>query len=753
MTADLAFRRSAYALVLTAMATLGAAEVFGPSPTGAPPVVAAFLLVVVAPLATVSAWRRAGGLSRAAVNVLSLACLPVAAADWFFLSGDLLLALAHLLFLVQVARLQQRKSARDWFQLFAVSLMHMVVAVVTSVDLWIAAPLAVYLTLGVATLMLWHFRVEAEMAPPGEGEFIHRAGFLRPRTAGAMAATAVAVLLFTAAFFVVMPRFAGAGLGFLRRDHAALTGFSGRVELGDVVALSRSEAPALWVAPEPGMAQPLYMRGMALPTYRRENGGTGAWVWSGGQEAGGGSPVAAATVTVVNPSEEDGSTFDLPRRRLEADQTHALREMQVLRMPHAATAALFSVGEPARFRFSGVAPRALRMDRAGNLTVSGARVAESSLDYRVTARVPEVPDEVLASRAAVAPPGEGGAGLYLEVPDALRNDRRWRDLARDLAAGARTAHERVTRVKGWLQRSCEYSLAVRPTPGVEPVTDFVFNTRRGYCEYFAAAMVLLLRLEFIPARLATGYAGGEWNSMSERLLFRQSHAHAWVEVPFAGVGWVTFDPTPETSAPVASDIPLLARVADWLAYRWNAYVVQFSAGTQEEMVSAGRRWAASALDRWQATWADLRAGFGGRGGRANTFAGLTRPAAVALAALAAGVVAWAVWRRRVRFFGARAGQAGGKAVAVPFYRALLHLLRREGLQPTEGETAREFAGRAAAPLGPERATAALVLTLAYERVRFGRAVLSPADRAEVERGLGVVGRRSGRERENRFTSR
>jgi protein-glutamine gamma-glutamyltransferase len=79
--------------------------------------------------------------------------------------------------------------------------------------------------------------------------------------------------------------------------------------------------------------------------------------------------------------------------------------------------------------------------------------------------------------------------------------------------------------------------------GADPVDDFLFNTREGFCGHYASAFVVLMRAAGVPARVVTGYLGGEWNPIGGYLLVRQSDAHAWAEVWLTGHGWTRVDPT------------------------------------------------------------------------------------------------------------------------------------------------------------------------------------------------------------------
>jgi transglutaminase-like putative cysteine protease len=131
---------------------------------------------------------------------------------------------------------------------------------------------------------------------------------------------------------------------------------------------------------------------------------------------------------------------------------------------------------------------------------------------------------------------------YLALP-AL--PARVRALAQRLAAGQPTRYDRVMAVHRFLRTHYRYDLTIPPQarPG-DAVDHFLFVERRGYCEHFASAMVVLLRAAGIPARLVTGYTSGTPNLVTGLFEVRNSDAHAWVEVYFMGQGWVEFDPTP-----------------------------------------------------------------------------------------------------------------------------------------------------------------------------------------------------------------
>jgi transglutaminase-like putative cysteine protease len=122
-------------------------------------------------------------------------------------------------------------------------------------------------------------------------------------------------------------------------------------------------------------------------------------------------------------------------------------------------------------------------------------------------------------------------------------DVRLQELADRLRSGAAPA-ERLRRTLAYLEANCTYSLKVGVFVSKDPVGEFVFDKRRGYCEYFASAAALLLRLEGVPARYVVGYSVRPSNLEGGHYVVREADAHAWVEAWIEGKGWVEVDPTP-----------------------------------------------------------------------------------------------------------------------------------------------------------------------------------------------------------------
>jgi transglutaminase-like putative cysteine protease len=140
-----------------------------------------------------------------------------------------------------------------------------------------------------------------------------------------------------------------------------------------------------------------------------------------------------------------------------------------------------------------------------------------------------------------------------------------------------------------------------PELGRDSIDDFLFETKRGFCEHFASSFVVLMRAAGIPARVVTGYQGGYFNAVGNYLLVRQSDAHAWSEVWLEGRGWVRIDPTAAVSPQrveygaraaagdtspwyQASWIIGIRNQFDLINRGWNSLIVQFNSLRQQSLL-------------------------------------------------------------------------------------------------------------------------------------------------------------------------
>src|SRR5215217_6389977 len=165
----------------------------------------------------------------------------------------------------------------------------------------------------------------------------------------------------------------------------------------------------------------------------------------------------------------------------------------------------------------------------------------SGSTYSVISHVPNASADQLRSAGTVYP--QEIESKYTQLPPTGLD--RTRALAARLTEGTKTPYDAVLKMNEYLKTTYPYDLSIPPQgEDMDAVEYFLFEQRRGYCEQFSSSLAVMARSQGIPARVATGYAPGEYNPFTGYYDVRASDAHAWVEVYFPQYGWTTFDPTP-----------------------------------------------------------------------------------------------------------------------------------------------------------------------------------------------------------------
>ncbi len=281
-------------------------------------------------------------------------------------------------------------------------------------------------------------------------------------------------------------------------------------------------------------------------------------------------------------------------------------------------------------------------------------------------------------------------------------------------AGEGTSRVRARRVESHLIREYEYTLDFLRRSADAPIDDFLFTFKSGHCEFFASAMVLMLRAEGIPARFVTGYLGAEYNPIEGYYVVRQNNAHAWVEAWIPEEGWVTFDPTPPAGRPIAAppSLHLVLRQAwDWVQFRWDRYIISFSARDQRSFFASVRELMLGLIEP-----VSLPA-------TADELERQSPPEAMIWwALLAASGLLTGAWLSRPRFSATRA-----------FGRFRLRAEKR-GVEIDAAVAPVDVRERVVLRFPESKASADRLLGL-YLRESFGQQELSPAERREVARAL------------------
>jgi hypothetical protein len=330
------------------------------------------------------------------------------------------------------------------------------------------------------------------------------------------------------------------------------------------------------------------------------------------------------------------------------------------------------------------APQPLRVDLPIKVTVNDTTIVRGPRDPRSVKDFIHAPPEASflhsqkalkagqeynvsssVSRADVESLRKAGTGYsdwvkarYLQLPSTL--PQRVRDLAHRLAAPFDNPYDQATAIEAYL-RKLEYDENIAaPPPDHDGVDYFLFDSRKGYCDYYASAMVVLARVVGIPARIASGYATGAYDDRADAYRVREADAHTWIEIFFPRYGWVEFEPT--------ASRPLIVRPTP-------APKVT-TAATPEEPESAG----GPGKPKKPKADIDMEIGVGGAivgGWSLAQFLGLSFAAFVILA----GVVGWFMWMRGLR----------GLSVAGGAFERMSRLARFLGIAPRSGQTPHEYA--------------------------------------------------------------
>jgi hypothetical protein len=129
-------------------------------------------------------------------------------------------------------------------------------------------------------------------------------------------------------------------------------------------------------------------------------------------------------------------------------------------------------------------------------------------------------------------------------------------VAHELTKDQTTAYDKAKAIESYL-RSYPYDLEVHAPPEDQDVADyFLFDLKKGYCDYYATAMVVLARASGLPARFVSGYASGSYDAENAEYIIRELHAHSWPEIYFPEIGWIEFEPTaaqPEIEIPPSQE--------------------------------------------------------------------------------------------------------------------------------------------------------------------------------------------------------
>ena len=283
------------------------------------------------------------------------------------------------------------------------------------------------------------------------------------------------------------------------------------------------------------------------------------------------------------------------------------------------------------------------------------------------------------------------------------SNARTQALASELAAGATSDAQILQRAIDHLRKAELIYTLDPPLLGTDSVDEFLFDTKRGFCEHFASAFTVLMRAAGVPARVVTGYQGGEINPIDGNLVVRQLDAHAWSEIWLVGRGWVRVDPT-YVSAPRRIDEGLAAALpaGESLTFSIGAHS-GWARGMRLRWEALSNAWNQRVLGYNPDRQRELLARLGFQGDDAGVLASALMACAGAL------LLALFMWANRKR----KTEDALDRA-----WRQLSKRLASRGLERQPWEGAHDYARRVALAI-PELKAAIRAIGDNYARLRYG----------------------------------
>ena len=672
----------------------------------------AIVVGLAAALAVPEAWHGKVWLNRLA-GIGPVGLLAVQITRWF--AGRPMLELAvEFAAALQVVRLATRRGAAHDQQVIVLALLHLIAGTVLGGGIGYGLCFVGFLIVAPGALVLSHLRREVEgnyrqgardrTGLPVDVPRILRSRRVVGRTFLAMTCLlALPILVFTTVLFVVFPR-VGLSLLLVNRSHSGrMVGFSDHVDLGGVGVLRDDPQIALRVeVADVGEPPPerltMYLRGTALDAYDGR-----AWSRTSVQR----TPIAGPRQTIFLDRSTDVATERVLLIDLESFDPPVLfvppNAVSLQVMPRSDTAFLTTTrllverGGEGEFRYR------LNDDRGVRYEVHVARTA-------------------LVHPGALAPEE---IARYLALPPMAP---RIAELARAWTTSAPTPMEKARAIEAHLRTEYRYDLS-SPSGGTDaPLDHFLFDSKRGHCEFYSTAMAVLLRHVGVPTRNVTGFIGGTFNRFSRNYTVRQGDAHSWVEAYVDGIGWTRFDPTPPSDAAPKSEISgMLALFRDVLeasSQRWDRHVVGYDINQQF-----------SVYDRMRHSFQ--------RATRGASQGSLPSIGAVAgsLGLLVALGAAWVIRRRRVKVASPKRAPGDARAraatLAASLYEMLDAALVAQGLTRAQGTPPLAHALATDVRAHP-MASEILALTETYIATRFGGQTLDDDAKRDFEQRVRLV---------------
>jgi transglutaminase-like putative cysteine protease len=616
----------------------------------------------------------------------------LAVIGFFFFDRSFVAMTTGFLITVQAVRLLFLTEIRHYLQVYLISLFSILAATVLTFSPVFLVMFVVYLSLATAGMIVLTMAGDIQRIR-GSAAGVEISGIHLARlTAGSVAFT----VGMSVVIFIFFPRLSAGFLPSSIVQPVRVPGFSNNVELGEVGDLKITDETIMRVVIDEDRARELgpnvYWRGTAFDTFDGK-------YWE-------------KSTTKRDTVKRMGSRFVL-------DSDAGSNVHQEYYLESNDSRVLFVLSRPSIITGSF---RNLSVDRYGTVEMSSA--VNDKVHYTVDSFVapPGSPrdEDALTERELTA---------YRQLPEKL--DPRIADLVSEIVGDEQPGLGKAALIRDWLLSNMSYNLNPKGV-GTDPLTAFLFEERQGYCEHFATAMVVMLRVAGVPSRIVTGFLTGSYNDIGSFYIVRSVDAHAWVEVYADGYGWVPFEPTPPAGLSALGGGSVIRALFEDFMMKWNIYVVNYEMTDQIRIIEGFRNVGERSRRDVSTAGGDVRRFLAGVKDKKGA---LFIPVVVVASAAGAVLAGWAAWvlMRGLAFTAGRGGEVGR------IYRASVRYLSRRGVRKGDATTPREFS-RAAAAAHPGIGADMEELTEIYYRLRFGRDEQSDEDVEQARRILARIKR-------------
>ncbi len=619
------------------------------------------------------------------------------AIDFLFLSRSFLSATVHLALFAVVIRMFSIRRDRDEVMLAILAFLMVLASAVLTVDSVFLVFFAVFMLVAVMTFVLLEMRRSAKNAEiqarhsndPGEHRHL---AFSLTRLAPLLM---VLILVGGLMIFFLLPRMSTGYLNAYSMGTDLSTGFSDHVQLGQIGQIQQSNSPVMHIQIDGDSVgrYSLYWRGVALSNFDGQS-------WSHPHQQ-----------FIAERISDD--SFEIPSVEINtgavATWQHPIHYRVV--MEPIGTNIFFLAPLPRRV--SGPY-QMISVDSGGSVYDMDERHPISGYGADSDIGRPS-PSQLRAVEARFSSPY---LTPYLRLPDV---DPRVRSLALQITGSASNNYDRAEALENYLRSHYGYTLQLPRTRVRDPIANFLFERKRGHCEYFASAMAVMLRTLGIPSRLVNGFRSDEFNDITGNYIVRAKDAHSWVEVYFPGYGWQTFDPTPGGAIQTPQGWGRLGLYLDAATSFWQEWIISYDSSHQYVLGRAALSGARNSADHTRA-WARLKyESWVAWARRSQTrlqhsywswvLAGSSLLIGIVLLANLSRILLWL----RQRWLTAHPERSPSNAAAM-WYERMLRVVARRSLHKRLTQTPREFVNTVSEE--PLRTTIS-EFTEAYELARFG----------------------------------